>query len=149
LTIGELAQITGYGIETIRYYEREGLLPKPARTSGNYRRYGQEHANLLSFIHHCRSLDMALSEIRILLRFRSAPSENCGEVNALLDTHLGHVEERIAELRSLEGELRALRDKCNSARPSADCGILKGLGSRGGRGASGGNHVPPTHSAKR
>ena len=90
MTIGELAQITGYGIETIRYYEREGLLPKPARTSGNYRRYGQEHANLLSFIHHCRSLDMALSEIRILLRFRSAPPENCGEVNALLDTHLGH-----------------------------------------------------------
>ena len=149
MTIGELARTTGYGIETIRYYEREGLLPKPGRTRGNYRRYGQEHADLLSFIRHCRSLDMALNEIRILLRFRSAPYENCSEVNALLDTHIGHVEERIAELRSLEGQLRTLRDECNSGRPSADCGILKGLGSRGDRGAPGGNHVPPTHSAKR
>ena len=75
MTIGELARRTGCGIETIRYYEHEGLLPKPGRTSGNFRRYGQEHAELLSFIRHCRSLDMALNEIRILLRFRSAPDE--------------------------------------------------------------------------
>ena len=57
MTIGELARRTGCGIETIRYYEHEGLLPKPGRTSGNFRRYGQEHAELLSFIRHCRSLD--------------------------------------------------------------------------------------------
>jgi len=88
MTIGELARTTGCGIETIRYYEHEGLLPKPGRTSGNFRRYGQEHAELLSFIRHCRALDMALNEIRILLRFRAAPNENCREVNALLDTHL-------------------------------------------------------------
>jgi len=86
MTIGELARATGCAIETIRYYEHEGLLPKPGRTSGNFRRYGQEHAELLLFIRHCRSLDMALNEIRILLTFRSAPDENCREVNALLDT---------------------------------------------------------------
>src|ERR1700710_2878129 len=102
MTIGDLARRTGCGTETIRYYEREGLLPKPGRTSGNFRRYGQEHAELLSFIRHCRSLDMALNEIRILCRFRTAPDENCGEVNALLDSHLGHVEERIMELESLK-----------------------------------------------
>src|SRR5438270_12105754 len=100
MTIGELARKTGVGIETIRYYEHEGLLPKPGRTSGNFRQYRQEHAEQLLFIRHCRSLDMALSEIRILLKFRSAPAENCGEVNALLDTHIGHVEERMAELQS-------------------------------------------------
>src|SRR6516225_7136889 len=116
MTIGELARMTGCGIETIRYYEHEGLLPKPGRTRGNFRVYGQGHAELLSFIRHCRSLDMALHEIRILLRFRSAPDESCGEVNALLETHIGHVEERIAQLRSLEGQLRALREKCNSGR---------------------------------
>jgi Cd(II)/Pb(II)-responsive transcriptional regulator len=148
MTIGELARETGQGIETIRYYEHEGLLPKPGRTSGNYRCYGQEHAELLSFIGHCRSLDMALNEIRILLKFRSTPYENCGEVNALLDTHIGHVEERIAELQSLEGQLRSLRDKCSSAKPSSDCGILKGLGSTRDK-ACGGNHVPRTHSNKR
>ena len=150
MTIGELARRTGCGIETIRYYEREGLLPKPGRTSGNFRRYGQEHAELLSFIRHCRSLDMALNEIRILLKFRSAPDEDCQEVNALLDTHIGHVKERITELQSLEGQLRALRDKCSSARPAEHCGIMQGLGvAPAKRNASGGKHVPRTHSTKR
>jgi Cd(II)/Pb(II)-responsive transcriptional regulator len=150
MTIGELARRTGCGIETIRYYEREGLLPKPGRTSGNFRRYGQEHAELLSFIRHCRSLDMALNEIRVLLRFRTAPGRDCGEVNALLDTHIGHVEERIAELRSLKGQLKALRDKCNSGKSAEDCGILRELGgARDDRGTSGGNHVRRTHSTKR
>jgi Cd(II)/Pb(II)-responsive transcriptional regulator len=150
MTIGELARATGCGIETIRYYEHEGLLPKPGRTSGNFRCYRQAHAELLSFIRHCRSLDMALNEIRILLRFRSAPEKNCSEVNALLETHIGHVEERIAELRSLEGQLRALREKCNSGRPAKHCGILQGLGSTpDDRSASGNKHVPRTHSARR
>src|SRR5271167_4832259 len=150
MTIGELARRTRCGIETIRYYEHEGLLPKPGRTSGNFRRYGQEHAELLTFIRHCRSLDMALNEIRTLLRFRSAPDDNCGEVNALLDTHIGHVEERITDLRILEGQLRALRDTCSSGRPVEHCGILRGLGDApGGRSESGDNHVPRTHSTKR
>jgi len=92
----------------------------------------------------------ALKEIRILLRFRSAPDENCREVNALLDTHIGHVEERIAELQSLEDQLRALRDKCSSGRSAEHCGILQGLGDApGDREASGDNHVPRTHSTKR
>jgi Cd(II)/Pb(II)-responsive transcriptional regulator len=150
VTIGELARKTGCGIETIRYYERGGLLPRTARTSGNFRCYEQEHAQQLSFIRHCRSLDMSLDEIRILLRFRSGAQENCGEVNALLDTHLRHVEERLSELQSLQRQLQALREECTSGRPAADCGILRGLGdARNERDASGGNHVPSTHSTKR
>ena len=149
MTIGELARGTGCGIETIRYYEHEGLLPKPGRTSGNFRSYGQEHAEQLSFIRNCRSLDMALNEIRTLLRFRSAPDENCGEVNVLLETHIGHVEERIAELRALKGQLRALWEKCSSARAAEHCGILQGLGTPDHRNASGNNHVPRTHSTSR
>ena len=149
MTIGELSRRTGCGIETIRYYEHEGLLPKPSRTSGNFRSYGQEHAELLSFIRRCRSLDMALNEIRLLLRFRSAPDENCRDVNALLDTHIGHVEDRIAELQSLKGQLRALRDKCSGGKSVEHCGILQGLGANDDREASGGNHVPRTHSTKR
>src|SRR5690242_18343130 len=116
MTIGELARMTRCGIETIRYYEREGLLPKAGRTSGNYRRYSQEHAELLSFIRRCRSLDMALNEIRVLLRFRAAPEEHCREVNAVLENHIVHVEERIAELRSLERQLKALREQCSNGR---------------------------------
>ena len=150
MTIGELARSTRCGIETIRYYEREGLLPKPGRTRGNYRRYGQEHAELLLFIRHCRSLDMELNEIRILLGFRAAPDESCGEVNALLDTHIGHIEGRIAELQSLEVQLRSLRDRCGSGGPVERCGILQGIGGSNEDGdAGGGNHVPRSHSVRR
>ena len=149
MTIGELARTTGCGVETIRYYEREGLLPRTARTNGNFRRYGEEHARQLSFIRHCRSLDMSLNEIGMLLKFRSGSQENCGEVNILLDTHLRHVEGRIAELQSLERELQALREKCNGGRPAADCGILRGLGGApNDRDASADNHVPRTHSTR-
>ena len=149
MTIGELARRTACGIETIRFYEREGLLPKPGRTSGNFRRYRQEHAELLSFIRHCRSLDMGLNEIRVLLRFRSAPDENCAQVNALLDTPIGHVEERIAELHSLEVQLKTLREKCSNGKSADRCGVLQGLGAAPeDRDAHSGNHIPRTHSTK-
>ena len=69
MKIGELAKLTDCPVETIRYYEKENLLPPPARTDGNYRIYGEAHAQGLSFIRHCRSLDMTLDEIRVLLRF--------------------------------------------------------------------------------
>ena len=83
LKIGELAKRTGCLVETIRYYEREGLLLEPARSEGNYRLYTDIHVERLQFIRHCRVLDMTLEEIRNLLRFRDAPDENCREVNAL------------------------------------------------------------------
>src|SRR6266436_257726 len=102
LKIGELAKRTSCPVETIRYYEREGLLREPARSEGNYRLYTDIHVERLQFIRHCRSLDMTLEEIRNLLKFRDAPDENCGEVNALLDEHIEHVSSRIKELRFLQ-----------------------------------------------
>lgn len=81
----------------------------------------------LSFIRHCRGLDMSLDEIRVLLRFLDTPQDNCAEVNALLDGHIGHVARRIAELRQLERQLRELRRRCGQARDAAHCGILAGL----------------------
>ena len=82
MKIGELAQATGCQAETIRYYQREGLLPEPVRSEGNFRLYGEPHAQRLSFIRRCRSLNMALGEIRVLRRLRDVPEESCGEVNA-------------------------------------------------------------------
>jgi Cd(II)/Pb(II)-responsive transcriptional regulator len=127
MKIGELAKATGAQVETIRYYERKGLLPETTRTEGNYRIYGEAHAERLSFIRHCRSLDMTLDEIRILLRFKDAPTENCSDVNALLDEHIGHVAARIRELRMLERQLQVLRELCHEARDAAHCGILNEL----------------------
>ena len=89
MKIGELAKATHTQVETIRYYEREGLLPETARTEGNYRVYDSAHVDRLSFIRHCRGLDMTLDEIRVLLRFKDSPHENCAQVNDLLDEHIG------------------------------------------------------------
>ena len=127
MRIGELAGVTGTTIETIRYYERVALLAPPERTEGNFRIYTRAHAERLSFIRHCRSLDMTLDEIRALLRFKDAPTENCGDVNMLVDEHIGHVAARISELRSLEKQLKDLRERCHEVRETAHCGILKAL----------------------
>ncbi|MFY8062616.1 MAG: Cd(II)/Pb(II)-responsive transcriptional regulator, partial [Usitatibacteraceae bacterium] len=109
MRIGELAKATDSEIDTIRYYEKIGILPKPRRTDSNYRHYGDQHVERLRFVRRCRSLDMTLDEIRVLLQFRDAPEANCGEVNVLLDEHIGHVTARIAALTKLEKELRSLR----------------------------------------
>jgi Cd(II)/Pb(II)-responsive transcriptional regulator len=127
MKIGELSSASSTQIETIRYYEREGLLPRPARTQGNLRIYESPHLERLQFIRHCRSLDMSLDEVRTLLRFKDDPTANCGDVNELLDEHIGHVSRRIKELRALEKQLKDLRLRCGDARSAAQCGILAGL----------------------
>ena len=127
MKIGALSTATGVPIDTIRHYEREGLLPEAARTESNYRIYTPAHVQRLSFIRHCRGLDMTLQEIRALLRFKDAPDADCGEVNTLLDEHIGHVAHRIRELRALELQLRELRATCRTAQDTAHCGILNQL----------------------
>ena len=149
MKIGELAEVTGTPIETIRFYEREGLLPEPGRSGGNYRIYEEEHVARLSFIRHCRALDMNLDEVRVLLRFKDAPQAECGEVNALLDEHIGHVATRIRELRQLEKQLKVLREQCSGVHEAAHCGILNELVEasalpRAGR--RGAQHVAASHA---
>lgn len=124
MKIGDLSKLTQTSVETIRYYEREGLLPETDRTDGNYRIYGEAHAERLAFIRHCRGLDMTLDEIRQLLRFKDDPASDCGDVNALLDAHIGHVADRIRELRALEKQLKRLRERCCETQLAANCGIL-------------------------
>ncbi|MCF8204606.1 MAG: Cd(II)/Pb(II)-responsive transcriptional regulator [Methylotenera sp.] len=127
MKIGDLATASSTAVDTIRYYEREGLLPAPGRTQGGFRVYEQPHLERLQFIRYCRGLDMSLDEVRVLLRVKDEPGSDCGDVNALLDTHIGHVSRRIRELRALEKQLRALRERCGEARQADQCGILHGL----------------------
>jgi Cd(II)/Pb(II)-responsive transcriptional regulator len=124
MKIGELAQAVQTQVETIRYYEREGLLPQTPRSEGNYRIYGPEHVERLAFVRHCRSLDMTLDEIRTLLRFKDQPQTTCEEVNVLIDEHINHVATRIRELRQLDKQLKALRAQCSGIKEAANCGIL-------------------------
>ena len=127
MKIGDLSSASATPIETIRFYEREGLLPAPGRTQGNFRVYEAPHLERLQFIRHCRGLDMSLDEVRALLRFKDAPGADCGEVNALLDEHIVHVSTRIKELRLLEKQLKELRQRCGEVRQAEQCGILTGL----------------------
>ncbi len=125
--IGDLATRLSVGVETIRYYEREGLLPRPARSEGNYRLYSAAERERLEFVLHCRALDMTQEEIRNLLRLRDTPEQGCAEVNAVPDEHIGHVADRIRILRGLQGQLKDLRARCEAPGTSKECGILRGL----------------------
>lgn len=127
MKIGELASATGMQIPTIRFYEQEALLSPPARTAGNYRRYDETHVQRLAFVRHCRSLDMSLDDIRVLLKFKDHQNEPCDEVNELLDKHILQLAKRIEELKSLEGQLMTLRAQCCSGQVAERCGILDGL----------------------
>ena len=136
MRIGELASATQTQSETIRYYERRGLLPEAARTPANYRSYNESHVQRLAFIRHCRALGMTLAEIAALLQFKDAPDTDCANVNQLIDAHIGHVSHRIKELKALEKELKTLRLLCVGSRQAADCAILSGLEQVARQGAS-------------
>lgn len=127
MKIGELAQVAQCTVETVRYYEKEGLLPEPARTAGNFRVYGPAHLERLRFIRNCRALDMSHDEIHTLLKLADQPAEGCGAVNAVFDQHIAHVEERLQELAQLKRQLIVLRQRCSTEQATDDCGILQGL----------------------
>lgn len=127
MRIGELAQATGVDVETIRYYERSGLLPPPARESNGYRRYGSTHVERLAFVRHCRALDMALADVRLLLDFLVRPRADCGDVDRLVEAQLQRVRARLASMVALERQLVRLRARCSSRRAGGACGILEDL----------------------
>ncbi|TAH44619.1 MAG: Cd(II)/Pb(II)-responsive transcriptional regulator [Betaproteobacteria bacterium] len=127
MKIGELAKAAHVEVETIRYYERIGLLPAPARSDNGYRAYAGMHLERLAFIRHCRTLDIALADITRLLRFVDDPSAECAEVNTLIDTQLARIRARLDSLRTLEQQLVVLRSQCDAPDRAAQCGILHEL----------------------
>ncbi|MBN9424754.1 MAG: Cd(II)/Pb(II)-responsive transcriptional regulator [Candidatus Accumulibacter sp. 66-26] len=127
MRIGELAKATGVDVETIRYYEKAQLLSPPSRTDNGYRAYTKSHLERLSFIRHCRALDIPLAEIQRLLSFLDNPQSDCGEINLLIDAQLGKVRARLASMRALELQLMALSQQCSAPHSAAECGILHDL----------------------
>lgn len=125
--IGQLAQRFSLPVETLRYYERIGLMPAPQRNAGNYRVYDDAALERLSFIRNCRGLDMSLDEIRRLLALRDSPERDCQQVNDLLDAHIDDVVARIDELQGLQQQLQALRACCGGPGVIARCEILGAL----------------------
>lgn len=127
MRIGELATQAGVEVQTIRYYEREGLLEAPSRTPSGYRTYGPRHLERLNFVRHCRSLDMSLAEIRRLVELSGDRSVSCEQVDGLVRAHLGRVRAKRAALEALEAQLTTLSAQCASGHRIADCGILEEL----------------------
>jgi Cd(II)/Pb(II)-responsive transcriptional regulator len=127
MLIGELAKHTGCDPDTIRYYEREGLLATPARTASGYRRYARAHLEQLHFVRHCRSLGMRLMEIKALHSFQASPERVCAGINALLEKQIARIHAQVEALGVLEKQLRALRTRCDNHRLVRQCGILQNL----------------------
>lgn len=127
MQIRDLARATGVEVETIRYYEKQGLLAAPPRRDNGYRDYGPEHLERLAFLRHCRALDMPLADIARLLDFAQTPHAHCGDVNQLVDAQLARVRARLDSMRALEKQLLQLRRQCTDTSAGGGCGILAEL----------------------
>lgn len=127
MRIGELGQATGVDVETIRFYEKEGLLDEPDRLANGYRSYNGAHLERLAFIRHCRALDIPLAEIARLVKFMTHPSADCGDINSLIDQQIARVRARLASMQALENQLTTLRSRCDSNHFGLECGILHEL----------------------
>lgn len=128
-SIGELARQTGTKVETIRYYERAGLMPVPERTSGNYRAYGDAELKRLSFIRRARDLGFSIEEVKALMDLSDDRSRSCSEVDTIARSHLQEVDRKIAHLRALRKELGSLVEQCRHD-TIADCRIIEALASQ-------------------
>ena len=115
LTIGKVSQRTGCNIETIRFYEKEGLLPAPGRTAGGHRLYGSEDVKRLVFVCRCRELGFSMHEIRQLSLLVDCDNVSCKSVKAIADEHLRDVRSKLDELKKVERVLRRLSDQCSGA----------------------------------
>ena len=127
MKIGELAKSSHCEVETIRYYERERLLPTPPRSGGNYRQYSEQDTERLLFIRHCRSLGMSLEDVRTLQNFQAEPEKACTGIDALLDRHIQQTTLQIESLQRLQRQLQTLRNACHTHMSAQQCGILQNL----------------------
>lgn len=127
MRIGELAKQGDCDVETLRFYEREGLLDAPAREANGYRSYTAAHLVQLKFIRHCRSLGMGLPEVRSLRSYQATPESACDEIDQLIDRQIARIHRQIESLRLLERQLHSLRDTCHASRKASECGILRTL----------------------
>jgi Cd(II)/Pb(II)-responsive transcriptional regulator len=127
MQIGKLSQLSQCSIQTIRYYEKKGLINQPLRSEGNFRIYDSASLARLNFIRRCRTLDITLAEIQQLLILQQQPSESCREISDLVDHHIDDVQMKIKEMKALQRELQILRKTCQKSTVIDECGILDKL----------------------
>lgn len=147
LTSGALARLVGVGVETLRYYEREGLLAVPRRSRSGYRRYPPSSVARLRFITRAKHLGFTLREIRELLELREGGA--CERVRSRAETKLDDVRARIRELRRIERALGALADACSSTDAMDACPFLEALEGAGANDAAEEHEAPSRRRARR
>ena len=125
-TIGELSRRTGVKVETIRYYEKSGIMPDPPRSTGGYRIYRETHLNRLRFIRRCRQLGFSMGDIEGLLRLVDEHGYTCAEVRSLTLAHADTVGQKIRDLQRLEATLREIASRCTGEQVP-DCPIIDAL----------------------
>lgn len=111
--IGEMSRRTGANIETIRYYERIGIIPEPDRTAGGNRQYNHDQLKRLAFVRRCRELGFSLKEVRALLEMADRDDFSCGQVHALTLSHLATIEQKLADLDRLRQTLQDMASQCS------------------------------------
>lgn len=127
LTIGEVARRAGVGVETVRFYERQGLLEEPARKDSGYRQYADDAVTRLRFIRRAKELGFSLKEIQELLALRLDPATTCAEVRGAAEAKIADVEERIQALQRIKKALKKLTAACSGRGPVSACPILEAL----------------------
>jgi Hg(II)-responsive transcriptional regulator len=129
LKVGEVARRAGVNLQTIHFYEREGLLPRPPRTASNYRMYSEDAVRRVRFIKRAQELGFALRDIKELLSLRATPGTRCAEIRRRAATKLGDIDQKIATLQRMRRALTKLIGECEGRRPITACPILEALDS--------------------
>lgn len=127
MTIGQMARSAGASVETIRFYEREGLLEHPARSASGYRNYPPEAVARLRMIRQAKELGFSLNEIKELLALRVAPGKSCSDVRARAERKIADIDQRIAALKRMKAALARLAAACSGRGPTSECPILEAL----------------------
>jgi Hg(II)-responsive transcriptional regulator len=125
LTIGKVAKLSGVGVETIRYYEREGMIQQPSRAGGGFREYPEDTIHRVRFIKRAQELGFSLSEISDLLSLRVKDRGACSKVKAKTELKLNQIERKIADLRRIQSALRNVKDSCERQAPGEKCPVLE------------------------
>ncbi len=127
LTRGRLSQLAGVGVETIRFYEQQSLLAKPARSASGYRQYGEDVVARLQFIQRAKELGFTLNEIKELLSLRVDPDTSCEDVRARAEAKIADIEGKIKTLQRMKKALVRLTQECGERGGGSECPILDAL----------------------
>ncbi|NOY07722.1 MAG: heavy metal-responsive transcriptional regulator [Spirochaetes bacterium] len=126
-TIGKLARQAGVNIETVRYYERIGLLPEPERNESGYRQYSEEYSQQLKFVKNAQRLGFSLKQVKELLSLKVIPGYSCADVKKKAEQKIEEIEAKITELKRIKAALIELSGKCDVNLPARECRILEVL----------------------